>query len=430
MTRSLLVDGKNLSLRNGTGVANYARSLCGNLQAMGHRVELLYGQSADLARGDMPPEVQFFDDEVPRRRPPFLVRYADRMARAFFAATPEPVHFARSALSLHHQQRLPLADAYWNARDVFDLPGAAVRAGRFQHIRNIMNVDIAHWTYPVPVHLEGAINIYTLHDLVPLKLPDTTLDNKRVYFEMVRRIVNTADLIVTVSRQSKQDIHEIFNVPEDRVVNTYQDVDIPQQFFDETEDDVADAIEGIYGLRPGRFMLFVGAVEPKKNVGRLIEAHLASGLDMPLVIAGKDGWLVENELQLFRQHIERCQGQPRVIRLPYVPRRQLINLIRGACAVTFPSIYEGFGLPIVEAMLCGTPVLTSNFGAMREIAGEAALLINPYDSASIRDGLRRLAGDAALRDELKAAGRERATLFSSAAYRTRLADAYAMTRPR
>ncbi|MBV7520805.1 glycosyltransferase family 1 protein [Ensifer sp. ENS12] len=242
---------------------------------------------------------------------------------------------------------------------------------------------------------------------------------------MLKKIVETADLITTVSEQSKRDIHALFSVPDARVVNTYQDVDIDAPMLSQNQQEVSDALRGVHGLEFGKYFLFYGAIEPKKNVGRLIEAHLGSNLDMPLVLAGKDGWLVDGELQLYAEHLERRIGPQRVIRLPYVSRAQLINLIRGACAVTFPSLYEGFGLPLVEAMVCGTPLVTSNLGAMKEVAGEAAVFVDPYDVSSIRDGLKRVANNKPLRDELRTAGGERASLFSSERYRQRLISAYA-----
>lgn len=427
--RSILVDGKNLALRHGTGVASYARSLCKNLTAMGKRVEVLYGEAIRPGLDANERALEFFDPDARRSSlPPIIrpaVRIAQRQTLPLRRVDPLPLPLANAAWSQQYAAMLPAAQGFWNARDVFDMPSWAVKRGHFQKVRNVMGVDAAHWTYPVPVRLEGAANIYTVHDLVPLKLPDTTLDNKRAYHAMIKKIVESADLILTVSDQSKSDIHELFDIADDRVVNTYQDVDVQQALLDESEDDLFDAIRGVHGLEPGGYFLFYGAIEPKKNVGRLIEAHLSSNSEAPLVIVGKNGWLFEKELRLYDQHLQRRIGPQRIIRIPYVPRNQLINLIRGACAVAFPSLYEGFGLPVVEAMICGTPVLTSNCGAMKEIAGSAAVLVDPYDSASIRDGLKRLTSDSELRKDLIIAGRERAQLFSSEQYRARLAEAYA-----
>ncbi|WP_377295137.1 glycosyltransferase family 4 protein [Rhizobium sp. SG2393] len=410
----VVIDGKNLALSQGTGVATYARSLCRNLAALDLDVHLLYG---DRAAGPTP----WF------KKRPATVRYAERLAKLVSDAVPTKAGH-NVLYDSESRYRLDGVSQYWRAPYVFDRPSLPLTWDRFQSIRNVMQADVAHWTYPLPALLSGAANIYTLHDLVPLKLPETTLDNKRAYYAMIRKITQTADLIVTVSEQSKADIHALFDIADGRVVNTYQDVDIPDDLLGEGMDHVAVTLAADFGLEMGRFLLFYGAVEPKKNVGRLIEAHLSSGLDIPLVVAGKDGWLIENELRAYHAHLANPGGPLRILRLPYVTRAQLVRLTRGALAVTFPSIYEGFGLPLVEAMLCETPLLTSNQGAMKEIAGDAAVLVDPYDVASIREGLKRIATEPTLRADLVAAGRIRAEAFSSAAYRERLKDAYARLR--
>lgn len=420
--RSILIDGKNIALRHGTGVASYARSLCINLKQMGRKVDLLYGEPIEPGEGA---EVSFFDEPSRKKRDRLTSRLSNQVRRILQSPVPTLLDFAASPLAEKYVGRLPPADRYWNAKGIFDRPPLFRLQGQMEVVVNVMNVDAAHWTYPVPLRLKDAANIYTLHDLVPLKLPDTTLDNKKKYFELLKSIVESSDLIITVSEKSKNDIHNIFNVDDRKVINTYQDVSIPLDLLSESDQDLSDALAGIYGLDVDNYILFCGAIEPKKNVGRLIEAYLSSGIDIPLVIAGKDGWLVEDEMYLLNEHLQRMRGpKTRVVRLPYVPRNQLINLIRGARALAFPSLYEGFGLPIVEAMLCGTAVLTSNCGAMSEIAGEAGLLVDPYDVGSIRDGLKRLVGSASLRDELVAAGYMRAQNFTSEAYQRRLSDAY------
>ena len=422
---SVVVDGKNIALRHGTGVASYARSLCNNLTALNIGVEMLYGEDMFTNRLNLGEEMTVLDAYPRRHKRPYAIRYLEKILRVQREAVPEPLSFDLDGMTEQQRTRLPLAAGYWNAPHVFDPAPILVERGHFQSIRNVMRADAAHWTYPVPSYLNDAANIYTLHDLVPLKLPETTLDNKRAYHAMIQRITQTADLIVTVSEQSKADIHEYFNVPDERVVNTYQDVNIPTELVAADINTVAIAVKEDFGLEVDRFLLFYGAIEPKKNIGRLIEAYLSTEIDIPLVLVGKDGWLMEEELRLYHQHIRSVDGPRRIIRIPYVTRPQLVNLIRTACMVTFPSIYEGFGLPLVEAMLCGTPLLTSNIGAMREVAGDAAIFVDPYDVQSIGDGLRKLAKEPALRADLISAGRIRAEEFSSAAYQRRLQDAYA-----
>ncbi|MGH7109038.1 MAG: glycosyltransferase family 4 protein, partial [Stellaceae bacterium] len=175
--------------------------------------------------------------------------------------------------------------------------------------------------------------------------------------------------------------------------------------------------------------LFYGALEPKKNLARLIEAYLASGVAVPLVVVLGGGWHNETETRLLAAHSANAagaeSGRPRIRRLDYLGFSTLVTLIRGARAVVFPSLYEGFGLPVLEAMALGAPVLASREGALPEIAGDAALLVDPYDGEAIRRAITTIVADADLRAELSRRGRRRADEFSLARYRERMAALYA-----
>ena len=289
-----------------------------------------------------------------------------------------------------------------------------------------------HWTYPLPIRVPGARNIYTLHDLVPLRLPYTTLDNKRRYFRLHKLLARQADHIVTVSEASKRDIVSLLGVPEERVTNTYQAVDIPRKFTDVPLAQVAAEVAGSFGLEAGRYWLFFGAIEPKKNVGRMIQAFLASGVDGPLVIVGKKAWKSDTSCGCCStttsagscRTATALRTRHKIILLDYAPFRLLVNLIRGARAVLFPSLYEGFGLPALEAMLLGTPVITSNTASMPEVVGDAALTVDPYDVSALVDAIQAMDRDPALRARLAHDGPLRAALFSPERYAERLAALY------
>ena len=165
---------------------------------------------------------------------------------------------------------------------------------------------------------------------------------------------------------------------------------------------------------------------------RLIDAYAASGSRRPLVIAGGIGWLNErdqeriNDPRFTNWRIEEATifRHERVRRLTYLPLAQLVTLMRGARAVLFPSVYEGFGLPVLEAMSVGTPVMTSNITSLPEIAGDAALLVDPYDVPDMTRAIRRLDNDADLLAELSVRGPLQAAKFSMDAYRDRLGALY------
>jgi glycosyltransferase involved in cell wall biosynthesis len=197
---------------------------------------------------------------------------------------------------------------------------------------------------------------------------------------------------------------------------------------------VKTEIAGTFGLGFQKYFLFFGAIEPKKNVGRMIEAYLASGVTDPLVIVGKKAWKSDEELRLLfeNEHVRYLLTQDGVTRtrhrvqlVDYASFPLLVSLIRGAKAVLFPSLYEGFGLPALEAMLLGTPVMTSNTSSMPEVVGDAAIQVDPYDVRAMVDSIRALDTDADLRGRLAEAGPRQASLFSPERYQMRLRDAYA-----
>ena len=199
-----------------------------------------------------------------------------------------------------------------------------------------------------------------------------------------------------------------------------------------TEDEVAQLLQGIFELDYKKYFLFCGAIEPKKNVSRLVDAYLASGTDCPLVIAGGLGWDYEQDLaKIERKEYLRYRivdstvlSESRVRRFGHIPYSHLITLIQGARALLFPSLYEGFGLPVLEAMLLGTPVLTSNVSSLPEVAGGAALFVDPLETTFIAQGIRRLDRDKDLRYELKTKGIKQASIFSEENYRKTIQALY------
>ena len=434
MTR-ILIDGRNLGLEKGTGVATYARNLSYELHEMGHGVEVLYGYGAAPSRNKLMREIAFFDSNHGDR---------DRIAAVIEAVRSRllgplgkhayDVPISGRVVARTFSARLPYYDRIVNSPNVFGRSQASFSAWKmFSRLAMHNPPDIAHWTYPMPIRLKGRPNVYTMHDMVPLKLPYTTLDNKRYYLRLMKRIARVADHIVTVSECSKRDIVELIGIAPERITNTYQSVDIPEKFLAKSDDEVAREVEGAIGVDYKGYYLFWGSIEPKKNIGRMIEGYLASKVDAPLVIVGAMAWKSEDELRLlneenivFRRTIENDEfTRKRVMILPYAPFSLLVSLIRGARATLFPSIYEGFGLPVLEAMLLGTPVICSDTASLPEVAASAALAVDPYDTTAIARAVRQMDADAGLRADLAARGHVQAAKFSREAYRKKLASVYA-----
>ncbi|MCP4748084.1 MAG: glycosyltransferase family 4 protein [Desulfobacteraceae bacterium] len=429
-----MIDGYNLSLEKGTGIATYSRNLSYNLEALDYSVNVLYGTHSSPSLHPLIQEISFFDSRIGKESKwKKKIKRIKQALQSPFGLNAYEVPITGAVITDTFKSRLPYFDKIYNVPQLFILAKRHFKKfKKFLTVRLPSRPDIAHWTYPIPLRIAGAKNIYTLHDLVPLRLPYTTLDYKKNYLKILRCIVKNADHICTVSKCSKQDIINLLGVKEQNITNTYQSVEIPQKYLKKPISDIKSEIEGTFGLDYKKFFLFFGAIEPKKNIDRLIQAYLSSSVDIPLVIAGPKAWKSEEELRLlFDDHIRwlvQKNGETRVkrkiIQLNYVPFPLLISLIRCARSVLFPSLYEGFGLPVLEAMLCGTPVMTSKRGSTPEIAGDAAVLVDPYNVREIRDAIKQLSIDESLCKKLSHIGPKHIEYFSPDHYQKRLDSMY------
>lgn len=420
------IDGYNLAMPRGTGIATYGLNLARTLQSGGHQIVGAFG--LHVGRDPALREALFFDKVGQKQtgRVVFGGRWHRRIQMLYatlnwkLGALAREVALTDQVDKESFADRLPSFTRLTSATGLFPLAQRHfLMTGRFLPLRMERPPEIMHWTYPVPVRLEGARNIYTIHDLVPLRLPYTTLTNKPRFARLVQQCVKEADHICTVSEFSRDDIIRRLEVGPSKVTNTYQNSFIPAEISGESFDDTARKIKGIFNLDPRAYFLFFGALEPKKNIGRLIESYLGLRISTPLVLVGARAWMSEGELSLLPDN------DPRIIRLDYLGRSTLLRLARVAKGVLFPSIFEGFGLPVLEAMQLGTPVLTSNRSSLPEVAGDAALLVDPYSTASISQAISRLDRDDDLRIRLSMAGPRQAAKFSENPYLSRLEAMYA-----
>lgn len=249
--------------------------------------------------------------------------------------------------------------------------------------------------------------IYTLYDLSFLAHPEwTTEANRLICFDGVFQASLYADHIIAISEFSRQHFLSTFpHYPAERVSVVY-----PASRFDVGGG--ASRASGVPELEADRFWLTVGTIEPRKNLRRLLEAYARvckGGLtEMPLVLAGGEGWMEEGLVE----YATTLGISKQVQFLGYVDDQRLAWLYRSCFALVYPSLFEGFGLPVLEAMGFGAAVITSNVTSVPEIAGDAALLIDPIDIDTLADAMVRLRGDADLHAQLRRRARERARLFS------------------
>lgn len=261
-------------------------------------------------------------------------------------------------------------------------------------------------------------SVVTLHDLGYLAFPQAHTLARRLDLHLTTLwSARAAQRIIAISHATRHDLVTRYAINPQRIHVVHHGV-APHFQPVRNAARIAAARER-YGLdTEGSYMLYVGTVQPRKNLARLLDAfaQAASGTtDTPplphnlhLVIAGKRGWLTT----AIEQRAAQAGIAGRVRFTGYVDDADLPALLSGALAFVFPSLYEGFGMPVLEAMACGTPVLTSITSALPEVAGDAALLVAPHDTHALADALARLAHDAPLRERLHADGRARAATFT------------------
>ena len=270
------------------------------------------------------------------------------------------------------------------------------------------NPDIVHsHNFFCPRDLERARLVYTLYDLSFLAHPEwTTEANRQATFTGVFNASLHADLIIAISEATRRHFLKVFpHYPEHRTAVIHP----ASRFASRTP---APRTRECRRLTAARFFLSVGTLEPRKNLMRLVQAYAgyaAQSRDpMPLVMAGGRGWLMEG----FDQQIRELDLSQRVIRLGYVDDRTLLWLYQNCHSFLYPSLFEGFGLPVLEALSQGAAVVTSRATALPEVAGEAALYVAAGDISDIAQGLIRIAGDEELRADLRRKAPEQAARFS------------------
>lgn len=415
----ILVDGYNLGLAEGTGVATYGRGFIAAANQLGHQSGVLFGSdgaSAGLRSGRLD---QLYGVRLGARGPLHKAQRLLGALRSPLGFSAERLTACEDASRGQPEPRLPAGTELWNAAGLYPHAIGGFRwLGSFARLAN-PGFDLAHWTFPLPIALARAVNIYTIHDLIPLLHPQLTTTAIKPYLRRLQAVAMRADHVITISENSRREIIAHLGLAPDRVTNCGLAHGIRPEVITALQRGSGHGALDRLGLVAGEYLLFFGAIEPKKNVARLIEAYFRSGCQRPLVIAGGEGWLVERELAPLMSRQGTVEAQ-RVILTGYLPRAELLALAYAARATLFPSLTEGFGLPAVEAMALGTPVIASHAGGLGEAVGEAALTVDPLDIDDIARAISRLDGSDDLRTELAQRGLVQASLFSPGAYAERI----------
>ncbi|MCL4266502.1 MAG: glycosyltransferase family 4 protein [Anaerolineae bacterium] len=266
----------------------------------------------------------------------------------------------------------------------------------------------------IPLSYHGRA-VATVHDLGYHYFPEAHPQRQLAYLKWsTRHNGRRATRIFADSQTTKDDLMRFDGIPADKIEVVYPGVDPDLQ---RVEGEAVTAVCQKYQITPP-YLLYISTLHPRKNLERLAQAYAQSGLPHQLILAGKKGWLAQPileqivHLQSFGSAQDRSSISSKISLPGFIADEDKATLISGATAVLYPSLYEGFGFPILEAQACGVPVLTANTSSCPEVAGDAALLVDPSDVNAISDGMRQLAEDNALRQGLVEKGYTNVQRFS------------------
>jgi glycosyltransferase involved in cell wall biosynthesis len=345
-----------------------------------------------------------------------LGRYAESLSRALVASTPGRADQCRYALFYNQERGIePLAGLEHLPTQTVALGYKPWRMlvwlGQLAHVGFdplLPDAELFHATEHLLLPLRSVPNVLTVHDLIFRHLPEHHKPLNRWYLNLALPLYcRRADHIIAVSEHSKRDLVSAYGVAEEKVTVVYEAAD--PRFRPQPTQAVVSA-RARYGL-PERYVLFVGTIEPRKNLSRLLaafEAVCADGLTDGLVIVGKRGWLYGD----FFARLEESPVRDRVILPGYVQDEDLSAFYAGAQASILPSVYEGFGLPVLEALGCGTPLVTSNTSSLPELLGDAGFAVDPDDVQGLAGAILSCLVDQPLVSELRRRGPEQAARFT------------------
>jgi glycosyltransferase involved in cell wall biosynthesis len=279
---------------------------------------------------------------------------------------------------------------------------------RLSQDRLFPEVDLFHATDHLLPRLGRAKTVFTLHDLVFRFYPHTHKPLNRWFLTlMMPRFLQAADAVIAISEHTKRDAIRTYGVDEGKIRVIYEGVD--PRFQRQPAETIA-AVRHRYGL-PDRFLLSVGTIEPRKNLTSLLHAYHTlrnEGAEFGLVIVGKKGWLYAD----FFHTLDELGLEGEVVFPGFVPDEDLPAVYSAADLFVFPSLYEGFGLPVLEALACGTAVVASSAASLPEVAGEATLMVDPNNQGALVRAVRDVMGNAGLREDLRSRGPQQAAKFS------------------
>jgi len=275
-----------------------------------------------------------------------------------------------------------------------------------------LRIDVFHEPAFVTPFFKHCPTVITIHDLAYKFLPESYMFRNRLYLDcLMKRSIDASDKVIAVSENTKKDIMQNYKIEEQKIKVVYHAVDGIFYPLTDLKEEKSAQVKLKYGIT-GDFILTVSAISPRKNLINLIRAFTRlkqkGVIDHQLVIAGQKGWLFK---EVFKEAAASGYEED-IIFCGFVPQDDLVILYNTADVFVYPSLYEGFGLPLLEAMACNCPVVASNRSSIPEVCSDAALLVNPDDPAEFADAIFQIISEPLLKKSLVEKGRIRAGFFS------------------
>lgn len=419
--KQILLDGYNLQLIEGTGIRRYGEDVLEVIREAGGQTGVLF--SVPVAEDPKVQDALMYDAQPGADSIIGKVAQLTRICQSIsLGLSARAIHPSRYSLAADNQELI------WRQVDsCLTIPGCFAMAhsvcrmtGRLMNVKVPPEFDLVHFTTPLPIHVRNKPVVTTVHDLIPLRMPWSCSDHKRLFHQTVRESVERSEVVVCISEHTKRDLMEMYEVPEAKIHVTFEPIPTSLPVMDEA---TVERRLATFELKRDGYLLFVGAAtDPKKNLKRLLQAMTLLGPDgPPLVLVGPqpDG-SIERHLRLGNK----LEKAGRLVPLGFVPKRDLACLYQGCRAFVFPSLYEGFGLPPLEAIRFRRPVLTSDRASLPEVCGDAALYVDPHDVEDIAEKLSLLIHDEQIRSRLIDATADQIEKFSMENYQRRLLAAY------
>ena len=415
----VLIDSHDLAMPAGTGIKHYGLQLISVLKDLGASPELLVSARTD----DNPLVATSMLYDSPQKNERAISGWRRILSQRMRFSSMKAMHIppinghggpvVPDSVFPHGMGCSVMFNCYRASRAIQE------RARIITTFQTAKNYRVWHATQPLALRHKNAVQITTIHDLIPILYPHLCDELRPLFHQRVKESVHSSRAVAVDSEHTKADLLHYFSVPEEKIVVTHLYSSISTQ---DSDPHAVDMAMKVFNLERWKYILFVGTLDPRKNVRRIVEAYLSLGGDQTLVLVGKKGWGSEEELRVL-EHMQRKPGQD-VRQLAYVTRPMLAALYQGASCLAFPSLAEGFGLPVLEAMSMGCPVVCSSTTSLPEAGGDAAEYVHPLSVESIASGLAKVLNDPAHRQALVERGYERARYFSRERFAGKIAELY------